>query len=92
MLGEPFWEFVGRSGSSWAATARSSGPSLDGAAQESNLPSLGLPDLTGFEELCALSRTRMNTEIAKHADRRGTVRGTIVPALVATTMGGCERT
>jgi hypothetical protein len=24
--------------------------SLNGAAQESNLPSLGLPDLTGFED------------------------------------------
>jgi hypothetical protein len=27
-----------------------SGSSLNGAAQESNLPSLGLPDLTGFED------------------------------------------
>jgi hypothetical protein len=28
---------------------------LYGAAQESNLPSLGLPDLTGFEDKCHLA-------------------------------------
>jgi hypothetical protein len=32
------------------------GPSLNGAAQESNLPSVGLPRLTGFEELIKAGR------------------------------------
>ena len=31
---------------------------LNGAAQESNLPSLGLPDLTGFEDALYLAQPR----------------------------------
>jgi hypothetical protein len=40
---------VGSAKRGFAKEADVQGTSRNGAAQESNLPSLGLPDLTGFE-------------------------------------------
>jgi hypothetical protein len=57
---------------------------MDGAAQESNLPSLGLPDLTGFEVLpqcvCRLKspanqRSKVTLECLRSAET-GTKSGT----------------